>query len=109
MRNRLTMLLAVALVTLPLAQAQAFDLEQALRDRMPEIETQYRPDFRIAQGGCKSLSEAVDQIRRKTNGRIISAETRVNKSGREVHHIKVLTKDGKVKTQKVQGCNRGNG
>ena len=109
MRIRLTLLLAVALVTLPVAQSQAFDLEQALRDLQPEIEARSRPDLRTVQGGCKSLSDAVEQIRRKTNGRIISAETRVNKSGREVHHIKVLTKDGKVKTQKVQGCKRGDG
>jgi len=103
------MLIAVALVTLPVATAQAFDLEQALRDLQPELEQQVRPEFRVVQGGCKSLSQAVEQVRRKTNGRIISAETRVNKKGRETHHIKVLTKDGKVKTQTVQGCKRGNG
>ena len=109
MRNRFTLLLAVVLATLPVAHAQAFDLEQALRDLQPEIAEQVRPDFRVAQGGCKSLSDAVEEIRRKTNGRIISAQTRVKKNGREVHHIKVLTKDGKVKTQKVQGCKRGGG
>ena len=109
MRNRLTTLLATALVMLPAAHAQAFDLEAALRDLPPQAEQHSRPDFRVAQGGCKSLSEAVEQVRRRTNGRIINAETRVSKNGREVHHIKVLTKDGKVKTQKVQGCKRGNG
>ncbi len=57
----------------------------------------------LAQGnGGKSLSEAVEQVRQQTGGRILSAETRV-KGGREIHHIKVLTKDGKVKTHKVQG------
>ena len=64
--------------------------------------------FQVAQGNGKSLSEAVEQVRRQTNGRIISAETKV-KNGREVHHIKVLTDDGKVKTHKVQGRKRGNG
>lgn len=64
--------------------------------------------IQLAQNGGKSLSEAVEQVRRQTNGRIISAETKV-KNGREVHHIKVLTKDGKVKTHKVQGRKRGNG
>ena len=109
MRNRLKIALAVGLVTLPVAHAQAFDLEEALRDLQPKMAEQARPDFRIAQNGGKSLSEAVEQVRRKTEGRIISAETRVNKNGREVHHIKVLTKDGKVKTHKVQGRKRGNG
>ena len=74
------------------------------------VAQELRVDSRIelAQSGCKSLSDAVEQIRRQTNGRIVGAETRV-KNGREVHHIKVLTKDGKVKTHKVQGCKRGNG
>ena len=60
----------------------------------------------IAQSSGKSLSEAVEQVRRQTGGRILSAETRVE-GGREVHHIKVLTDDGKVKTHKVQGRKRG--
>jgi uncharacterized membrane protein YkoI len=55
-----------------------------------------------------SLSDAVEQVRRQTDGRIISAETRTS-NGREVHHIKVLTTDGKVKTHKIQGRKRGNG
>ena len=109
MRNRLTMLLAAVLVSVPLADAGAFDLEEALRDRAPGIEAGQSADLRVAQGGCKSLSEAVEQVRRRTNGRIVNAETRTKKNGREVHHIKVLTKDGKVKTHKVQGCKRGNG
>ena len=108
MRNRLTMLLAVALVTLPVASVQAFDLEQALRDLQSHSADTSRPEFRIAQNGGKSLGECVDQVRRKTKGRIISAETR-NKGDREVHHVKVLTKDGKVKTHKCQGRKRGNG
>ena len=60
----------------------------------------------VAQSDGKSLSEAVEQVRRQTGGRILSAETKVS-GGREVHHIKVLTKDGKVKTHKVQGRKRG--
>ena len=54
------------------------------------------------QGGGKSLSEAVEQVRRQYGGRIVSAETQVS-GGREVHVIKVLTDDGKVKTVRVQG------
>jgi len=69
---------------------------------------QVQPRIQLAQNGGMTLSEAVEQVRRQTNGRIISAETKV-RNGREVHHIKVLTKDGKVKTHKVQGRKRGNG
>ena len=56
--------------------------------------------------GGMTLSEAVEQVRRQTGGRILSAETKVQ-GNREVHHIKVLTKDGKVQTHKVQGKRRG--
>lgn len=60
------------------------------------------PEYRRTQSDGVSLSQAVEQVRRQYNGRIVSAETR--RSGkREVHHIKVLTEDGKVKTVKVQG------
>ncbi|MEQ9563929.1 MAG: hypothetical protein RLN69_15520 [Woeseiaceae bacterium] len=62
----------------------------------------------LAQGGCTSLDQAVEQVRRQYNGRIVSAETRVS-GKREVHYIKVLTDDGKVKTVTVPGCPVGNG
>lgn len=57
----------------------------------------------MRQAGCKSLSEAVEQVRRDNNGRIVSAETQVS-GGRETHIIKVLTSDGTVKTVRVPGC-----
>jgi len=59
--------------------------------------------LRLAQNNDgKTLSQAVEQVRSQTGGRILSAETKVQ-GNREVHHIKVLTKDGKVKTHKIQG------
>lgn len=42
-----------------------------------------------------SLDEAVSRARRQTDGKILSAET-VRVDGREVHRIKVLTRDGRV-------------
>jgi hypothetical protein len=59
----------------------------------------------VAQNNCPSLNDAVERVRRQYNGRIVSAETRVS-GNREVHHIKVLTQDGKVKTVSVPGCSR---
>jgi len=60
----------------------------------------------LADGGGKSLNEAVEQVRRQyKDGRIISAETKVS-GGREVHHIRVMV-DGKVKTVTVNGRKRG--
>lgn len=62
----------------------------------------------LAQRNCPTLSEAVEQVRRQYNGRIVSAETR-RSGNREIHNIKVLTEDGKVKTIRINGCslNRG--
>ena len=87
--------------------ASAYDLEDALRDLQEQYQDGAKPDYRVAQNnGGKSLSEAVEQVRRQTKGRILNAETRV-KGNREVHYIKVLTKDGKVKTHTVRGRKRG--
>jgi hypothetical protein len=58
--------------------------------------------FLVAQSDGPSLNEAVEQVRRQYNGRIVSAETRIS-GKREVHYIKVLTDDGKVKTVQVPG------
>lgn len=51
---------------------------------------------------AKSLSEAIDQVRNQTRGKILSAKT-VVRGDREVHVIKVLTEDGRVKTFRVDG------
>ena len=96
---------SLALALMP-AAALANDLEQSLHGSGAEWDSRADTGLRVAQGGGKSLSEAVEQVRRQTNGRILSAQTKVS-GNREVHHIKVLTKDGKVKTVKVQGRKRG--
>lgn len=60
----------------------------------------------IAQQDGPTLSEAVERVRRQYNGRIVSAETRL-RGNREIHYIKVLTEDGKVKTVQIPGRTRG--
>lgn len=77
---------------------------------MPANAQTYKPDglVRVAQNDGMSLSEAVESVRKKTDGKILSAQTKL-KGGREVHYIKVLTEDGKVKTYTVQGRKRDNG
>lgn len=72
-----------------------------------------QPSYRVtglelAQRNCPTLSEAVAQVRRQYNGRIVSAETR-RSGNREVHNIKVLTDDGKVKTIRINGCSLDRG
>ena len=60
------------------------------------------PELVKMQGDGVTLSQAVEQVRRQYEGRIVSAETQVS-GGRETHVIRVLTKDGKVKTVRVPG------
>ncbi len=61
------------------------------------------PRLHATQGGGMSLSDAIDSVRRGGNVKqVIDAHTEVS-GGREVHVIKVLTKDGKVRTHRVQG------
>ena len=60
----------------------------------------------VSQRGCKSLNDAIESVRRRGDvQRILSANTRVE-GGREVHHVKYITKDGTVKTERVNGCRR---
>jgi uncharacterized membrane protein YkoI len=42
------------------------------------------------------LEDAISQVRRETGGRILSAST-IRKNGRNVHRIKVLTSDNRVR------------
>ncbi len=102
MRLIKAILLFAAPALLP-AAASAFDLEEALKQQHPQYEA--APRDTVAQRNGMSLAEATESVRRRTNGRIVSAETRVQ-GGREVHYIKVLTKDGKVRTHKVNGRRR---
>ena len=101
MRMTMTLILLAAMLLLP-QRSEAFDLEKALKEQ--HVQYQGEPDIRVAQN-CPSLSQAIEQVRRRTGGRVVSADTRVQ-GGREVHHIKVLTPDGKVRTHKVNGCRR---
>ena len=102
MRSVLTLLVSAAAAILPL-RADAFDLEANLK----ALHAQYpgEPRLQVAQNDGMSLSEAIESVRRRTGGRVVSAETKVQ-GDREVHYVKVLTKDGKVKTHKVNGRRR---
>ena len=63
--------------------------------------------MRVAQGGGMTLDQAIDSVRRRGDvERIVSAETRVE-GNREVHYIRYMTKDGKVKTARINGRSLG--
>jgi len=102
MRFVLTVLLLTGLAILP-ARSDAFDVEQSLK----ELHVQYQGEqrYQVAQRGCTTLPQAIEQVRRQTGGRVLDAKTKIE-GNREVHHIKVMTKDGKVKTRRVNGCKR---
>ena len=102
MRIVLTLLVTAAAALLPL-RAAAFDLEANLKAQ--HVQYQGEPRLHVAQQDGMSLSEAIESVRRRTGGRVVSAETKVQ-GDREVHYIKVLTEDGKVKTHKVNGRRR---
>ena len=91
MRNFLKTLLLSAVLWLPVTDIQAQET---------------RPVIHLSQSGCKSLNDAVQQVRRQyPDGRIVNASTKVKK-GREVHEVRVMV-NGRVKNVKVRGCKRG--
>ena len=53
-----------------------------------------------AAGWAQSLDEAAKQAARQHNAKVLSAQT-VQEGNRRVHVIKLLTKDGVVKTVRV--------
>jgi len=99
-RNVFISILGASLLVAAPAKA-TFDVDSIVRDGLPVFEM---PAEAYPTQSCTSRSQAVDQVRRRGDvQRVISAETKVS-GGREVHHIRYQTKDGKIKTQRVQGC-----
>ena len=78
---------------------------QGIAAQRMEIIADESPPSALSVMQCNgvTLSQAVEQVRRQYNGRIVSAVTQVS-GGRETHVIKVLTEDGKVITVRVPGC-----
>lgn len=98
--RRLLMTLLVTIALLPLSTHARPIAADAGHQQGADARWQVEQDLVVAQGNCKSLNQAIAQVKRQyPNGRILSAETRG-----KVHHIKVLTQDNKVRTVKVQGC-----
>ena len=102
----MTLTLVAALAASP-APVDAYDLERSLRALHPQYDAiAGDADHRVAQRGGMTLSQAIESVRRQGNvKRILSADTRMS-GNREVHHIKYLTQDGKVRTARVQGRTR---
>ena len=101
------LLLALALSAAPQALAGKVDRHDlsGLANGAAIADGRDARHLRVAQSNGPSLSEAVEMVRRQYKWRIVSAETKIS-GNREVHHIKVLTEDGKVKTVRIQGRSR---
>jgi len=54
----------------------------------------------VADAYAITLKQAVSQIERQYNGKIVSART-VTRAGKRVHVIRVITKEGVVKTVQI--------
>ena len=95
-----TLLVALSLLS---AGANAFDLEESLKELHEHYVAQDLAMSPAAKGGGMTLNEAIERCRRRGDvERIISAETR-REGDRQVHVIKYLTKDNKVRTAKYDG------
>jgi hypothetical protein len=90
-KSSIIMLLCGVLASLP-ATAQRFPADGMMQFGEKKIY--------LAQAGGESLNSAVARIRKQTGGRVLSAETK-NEAGVQVHYIRVLTRDGKVKRFRV--------
>ncbi len=103
--TRLAFISLIAAVLLVPAAADAFDLEESLRELQVQHQHAQQPDLRVARDGM-TLDQAIESVRRRGDvDRILSAETR-REGGGETHYIRYLTKDGKVKTAKIRGQSR---
>lgn len=93
MRNLLTLLMLL----LTLAGTHAWADGSFSQNSLRYVD---RHETRAPNQHSSSLDQAVEQVRRETGGRILSAET-VRQNGKRVHRIKVLTRDNRVKIIRV--------
>ncbi|TDJ37172.1 MAG: hypothetical protein E2O53_02215 [Gammaproteobacteria bacterium] len=98
MRTLPTILL-ISMALTASGQGMAMQIKSSAAQEFPP------PALSVMQSDGVTLSQAVEQVRRQYNGRIVGAVTQVS-GDRETHVIKVLTQDGKVKTVRVAGKRR---
>ena len=96
-------LFLIALLALPLA-ATASDRGMVADVAAPAASgLSANRGLTVAQSGGKSLNQAIDQVKRQCKDcRIISAVTK-RQGNREVHEIKALTPDNRVRTFRIPG------
>ncbi len=55
--------------------------------------------------GNVNLDQAVEQVTRDNRGRVLSASTRRDQQQRDIHNVRVLTPNGKVKRYRINQQN----
>jgi hypothetical protein len=109
MRNLTVLVISLGMLALPVhayARAQARSAGDGVAATGAIESGLELPRLQVMQGGGMNLAEAIESVRRGGNvERVINAYTTVS-GGVEMHYIKVLTKDGKVKTHKIRGRKR---
>ena len=104
MRQGLTTILWMLLATA--SPALALVVAPAVVDEPVAAARPDQPPIVTVQGNGVTLQQAIAQVKRSGNvERVLDAKTQVS-GGREVHVIKVLTTDGKVRTHRVPGKKR---
>lgn len=62
--------------------------------------SQAKPPYAATEAREQSLSQVVRKIKKRTGGRILSADT-TNKKGQKFHRVKVLLPNGKIRIVRV--------
>jgi uncharacterized membrane protein YkoI len=63
----------------------------------------------VAEAARIDLEEAIERVlARHPNAVVVKAETRY-RNGRPVHHVRILTSDGRVRTVKIDGVSGHSG
>lgn len=62
--------------------------------------SQAKPPKAYTADNDQSLSHAVKKVKKRTGGRVLSADT-IDKNGHQLHRIKVLLPNGKVRIVKI--------
>ena len=75
-------------------------LASSVSQANPQSHSPLSSPFLLAQSNHQSLNSAVQTIKQRTGGRILSAKT-VVKNGQRVYKIKVLLPSGKVQTFRI--------
>ncbi len=104
----LTLLAAAVLAALPAASAWAQQLPQWMQQAAPRERPQAQQAQMQMPQRRDNLSDAVRRAERDTRGEVLSAE-RIQFDGRDMHRVKVVDDQGRVRVYMQDPARRGDG